>query len=101
MKAYKVEDIINYEGSLIVFAETRGKAKVIAQCTDEFEDVDFINIRATRKPNFDKYYKPGKVEMNWYDDDDRLALVKAGWSCLYGCDTEDCIAKEFCCNYES
>lgn len=89
--------------STIVFAETMGKARSIAMHTDACEDVDFCKIKVRRMPQLDKYYKSGKKEMDWYDDNDRIALVKeAGFTCqdvdLDLC--EYCSAKEFCDAYQ-
>ena len=86
----------------VVFAETRGKARSIAMCTDACEDVAFCDIEAHRVPQVDKYYKEGKTEMDWYDDKDRVALVK---DCNFFCEyieesiCKSCSAKEYCDNY--
>lgn len=86
----------------VVFAETRGKARSIAMCTDACEDVAFCDIEVHRMPQVDKYYKEGKTEMDWYDDNDRVALVK---ECNFYCEDieesicESCSAKEYCDNY--
>ena len=104
MKAYTVEDRYNPLFSTVVFAETRGKAKVIAQHTDTCEDLDFVDIRAVRRPTLDKFYK-GKPEMDWCDEEDRMAMVKyAGYECSYEIDNDDlecdsCSAKEWCGRY--
>lgn len=101
MKAWKVWD--NWgEGSTVVFAETRGKAHALARSTDCCEDSEWNDIHVRRFPEMDKMWKPGKWEMDWYDPEDRTALVKCGWSCLepeYE-DCEHCPAKEWCCQYE-
>lgn len=49
----------------------------------------------------DKYYKPGKHELDWYNSADRIAMVKdCGFTCIPDahCAEEcaDCPAKEFC-----
>ena len=108
MKAYKVKDRQGYcEYSVVVFAETSGKAKAEALGTDEFpySDWDFIELTATRVPALDKYYR-GKSEMDWDDMQDRVALVKeAGFRCdpdyadLDDC--KNCEAKDWCEQYES
>ena len=59
----------------VVFAETRGKARALARCTEACEDVDFIDIEVHRKPQMDKYYTDGKMEMDWLNSKDRIALV--------------------------
>ena len=83
----------------VVFAETGGKARAIAQYTDACEDCDFCDIEVHRMPNMDKYYKDGKTEMDWYNKQDRIALVKeCGFQCesIEYADCEDCSAREFC-----
>ena len=105
MKAYTVEDRYNPLFSTVVFAETRGKAKVIAQHTDACEDLDFVDIRAVRRPALDVFYK-GKSEMDWFDEEDRMAMVRYGnYECSYEIDKDDlecdsCFAKEWCGRYE-
>lgn len=89
-------------GSTVVFAETRGKARALALHTDCCEDADFCDIEVRRLPKADKLYKEGKKEMDWYDDKDRIFLVKeCGFTCeyveLYHCDV--CPAKEYCDTY--
>jgi len=98
MKAWLVKEKGEFPAT-IVFAETRGRARSIAMTTDACDGVDFCNIEVRRQPQLDKYYKDGKEEMDWYDDNDRIALVKeAGFTCqdidFDLC--EDCPAKEFC-----
>lgn len=105
MKAYTVEDRYDPLFCTVVFAETRGKAKVIAQHTDACEDLDFTDIRAVRIPIFDKFYK-GKSEMDWNDCEDRMILVRYGnYECSYEIDDvylecDSCSAKEWCDRYE-
>lgn len=96
MKAYKAW-VEHGEGSTIVFAETRNKAKVIALSCDCCEDARYIDIQVRRVPEADKLYK-GKSEIDWYDPETRVALVRDfGWSCYdpsWECD--DCPAKPYC-----
>lgn len=83
MKAYSVTDKNECAFSTIVFAETAGKARAIAQHTDACEDVDFTDIRAIRVPALDDAYQ-GRQEMDWMDDNDRVRMVKdAGYRCSY------------------
>ena len=99
MKAYTVRDKESYEGTMtVVFAESSGKAKALARSTRSCEDAEFINIRCNRSPEFDKCYSEGKIEMEWENVDDRIALVKAGWMCAdeHDCDYENCSAAEYC-----
>lgn len=98
MKAWLVREKDEFFAT-VVFAETRGKARAIAQLTDACEDCDFCDIEVHRFPQADKYYKDGKMEMDWDNPQDRIALVKeCGFYCVsveYA-DCEDCSAREFC-----
>lgn len=105
MKAYKVTDVHGDGYCTVVFAETRGKARSIAMGTDCCEDTEFINIRATRIPELDEEYR-GYSEMSWYDTQDRIALVKAGFYCslefLYETNFKECDycpARDYCDAY--
>lgn len=94
LKAYRVEDIDSCEGySTVVFAESRGKAKLLALSTDACEGADYIRIRATRIKDLDGEYR-GRWEMDWYDEQDRRAMVSHGWYCLEP-DRDDCA--QCCC----
>lgn len=102
MKAWMVKEK-DGEYATVVFAETRGKARAFARYTDACEDADFCDIEVSRRPQLDKYYRDGKDEMDWYNDKDRLALVKeCGFQCvdmeIDQC--EDCPAKEHCGLYQ-
>lgn len=107
MKAYKVYDRMGYSWySVVVFAETAGMAKALALETDTFpsSDWDFTELSARRVPSLDKYYH-GDWEMDWYKDEDRLALIKeAGYQCdddsFEADECEKCVGKEFCSRYE-
>lgn len=81
----------------VVFAETRGKARALAQTTDCCEDEEFTNVSAKRFREADSHYR-GRSEMDWYDPQDRLFLVKAGWHCEYTdlFECADCCAKAYC-----
>lgn len=105
MKAYIVSEKNGDTGfSTVVFAETPGKARALAQHTDACEDLAFIDIRATRAPALDGCYN-GRVEMDWLDEDDRIAMVRdAGFICSYEIDYTDCEicpATKWCDRYES
>lgn len=102
MKAWLVREKDEWCAT-VVFAETSGKAKVIAMQTEACEDADFCDIEVRRKPQMDKYYVEGKTEMNWLNSNDRIALVKeCGFHCEYiepeYC--EKCSAKEYCGDYQ-
>ena len=102
MKAWLAENT-HTDTATVVFAETRGKARSIAIETDACEDLDFCDIYIRRLPHMDKYYEEGKKEMDWYDEKDRIALVK---DCSFRCADvdmdwcEDCSAKQYCGLYE-
>lgn len=89
------------EGSTIVFAETRNQAKMIALSCDCCEDAKYIEVRVCRAKEYDRLYK-GESEINWYDTETRLELVRDfGWACLdtsWECD--ECPAKQHCSWHE-
>lgn len=101
MKAYKAWDTRNVEGySTVVFAENAQKAKKVALGTDACEDADYINIRVQRLPEMDSHYR-GKTEIDWYDMEDRKALVSLGWMCLETSEECDaCPLKMICGQWE-
>lgn len=106
MKAYEVTDRNGDEGiSLIVFADTAGKAKAYAAGTDEFCDYGFTGIRVNRVPNLDKFYK-GLSEMDWNNTEDRIAMVRyANFECSCEvwhpeCEHKKCPAQKWCGRYE-
>lgn len=103
MKAWVVREK-NEFCAAVVFAETRGKAKVLARCTDACEDVHFLDIEVCRMPQADKYYKDGKRELDWFNPEDRLVLVKeCGFMCDFDAfqrnDCTVCSAKAYCDRY--
>ena len=103
MKAWLVREKDEFCAT-VVFAETRGKARALAQRLEFLEDVDFCDIEVHRKKQMDKYYVEGKKEMDWFNSKDRIALVK---DCGFVCDRdyweqedcERCPAKEYCDRY--
>ena len=103
MKAWLVREKDEFMAA-VVFAETRGKAKVLAMSTDACEDVDFVNIEVRRMKEADRYYKEGKTELEWDDPADRFVLVKeCGFTCDYDAfdigDCEVCSGQEYCDRY--
>lgn len=101
MKAYKAWDAKSCENiSTVVFAETAQEAKKIACYTETCEDAAYTDIRVQRLPEMDGHDR-GSSEIDWYDPEDRKALVALGWSCLETseeCDT--CPAKSACSHWE-
>ena len=89
----------------VIFAETSGKAKALALCTECCETVTFTDIEVRRAPQCDKYYKEGKWRFDWENPQDRVILVK---ECGFHCDVdyfdledcEVCYAKEYCDFYK-
>lgn len=71
LKAYIVSDKWNEAGSIVVWAETSGKAKAAALYRDELDSVDYIDIRVNRAPDFDKYAESKKVPIQ--------ELLNIGW----------------------
>ena len=104
MKAWLVREKDEF-GATVVFAETRGKAKALARSTHACEDVPYVRIEATRMEEVDKYYRPGKTELDWQNPEDRVVLAKeCGFHCDYDAfdlgDCAKCSAKEFCDLYK-
>lgn len=102
MKAWVVREKDEF-CARVVFAETSGKAKFLALGTEPLEDAEFCSIEVRRVPEMDKYYKEGKTYMDWFDPEDRVAMVKdANFTCEYiemsRCET--CQARGFCSNWE-
>lgn len=100
MKAWLVREKDEFSAT-VVFAETRGQAKMEALRTDTCEGADFISIEVRRAKEADKYYKPGKRELDWFNTEDRIALVKdCGFSCIPDAHCAEecaiCPAKDFC-----
>lgn len=96
MKAYHAYEK-DSDYATIVFAESAAQAKIAAKACDCCEDARYIDIRVRRMPEADKLYK-GSSEIDWYDDETRIALVRDfGWSCFdtsRECDT--CPARQYC-----
>lgn len=101
MKAYKAWDNDAAEDySTVVFANTAKEAKKIAFHSETCEDARFIDIRVQRFPEMDDHDR-GRDEIDWYDMEDRKALVALGWACIetsWECDTCEC--KVACRNWE-
>ena len=97
MKAWIVNKTNDY-GSIVVYAETRGKAIKKALGEDEVEDCIWTELYAHRFKEFDKYYKEGQDIADWDDPEIRTILVKDyGWTCeepSFECNT--CKARQYC-----
>ena len=92
MKAWLVRKRGEYCAA-VVFAETRGKARALALHTDACEYAKFTEVEVSRMETADKYYKEGKRELDWSNDEDRIALIKdCGFQCDYAwLEWEDCL----------
>ena len=106
MKAYTASDRNGDEGiTLVIFAESAGKAKAYAAQDDRFCDYGFTGIRVNRCKSLDQFYK-GRPEMDWFDMDDRIAMVRyADFRCStelsdYECHCEICTARKWCGRYD-
>ena len=81
LKAYTCTDKRECGSSTVVFAETPGKAKMIAQNTNACEDVPFTDILVRRVPILDDAYR-GRDEMDWMNAQDRIRMVRdADYEC--------------------
>ena len=105
-KAYKAYLANDWEvGSTVVFAKSAREAKKTAWSCETFcnWDYEYIDIRVRRCKELDSAYH-GKIEMEWDDPEDRLAMVKAGWTCFEDYfdpdDCKDCSGREFCSMYK-
>ena len=102
MKAYKVWDEKALDPcTTIVFAENTREAKKIAMATDTCEEANFIDIRVKRCNEADYLYK-GSSEIDWYDEETRIALVRdLGWRCYdTSWECEKCAARRYCAWFE-
>lgn len=98
MKGYKAWDEgADEQCSTIVFAENIREAKKIAMATDTCEDAKFIDIRVKRYKEADCLYKNSN-EIDWYDEETRIALVKDfGWRCYdTSWECKKCTARKYC-----
>ena len=98
MKAWIVTNKNDNFGSVVVYAETRGKAMAQALCADGFEDCIWTDLYARRFKEFDKYYKEGLDE-----EEIKMILVKDyGWTCYETSpECETCKARQYCCKWEA
>ena len=100
MKAWTVSDYNAEYGVIIVFAETRGKAKQIAlNNSDQFEDCIWTDLWVRRFKDYDEFYTGEELVDFWNDVQHRIRLVKDfGWSCIVTIEAEciNCPAREWC-----
>ena len=102
MKAWLVREKDEFCAE-VVFAETRGKAKTYFKNLGTFDWFDFCELRPRRAKSLDYLNYPDGYVMNWFKDEDRIAMVRhLGVQCddAYREDCEVCCAKEWCSKYE-
>lgn len=80
-----------------IYYATVNEAKKIVMATDTCEDARFIDIRVKRCKEADCLYK-GSSEIDWYDEETRVALVSDfGWRCYdTSWECEKCTARQYC-----
>ncbi len=78
LKAYTVCDKWNDAGSIIVWAESSGKAKSQSLYNDIFDGYEFTDLRVCREPDFDKYAESKKVPI-------QELLDRCWWFCCCEC----------------
>lgn len=78
-KCFKVSDYCA-EVDILVWAESRGKAKSIAQGeSDWFCNTDYTELTCVREPEFDGLRPMGYCFGNHLTDDDIRLMQNAGW----------------------
>ena len=87
----------------VVFADTRGKARMYLKELDIFNNYRYIEISPRREKSLDYLDHEDGYVMNWYKDEDRLPMVRDdGFYCTEVdrqlC--EECCAKEWCSKYQ-
>ena len=103
MKAFQVCSDYS-EGSEVIFAESRNKARAIACYHDGFEYDEYKDIRAYRLPLLDGMENSEPKDNYWLNEEIRIILVRDyGWYCYEPNEyepCESCCAKEFCEYYK-
>ena len=109
MKAYNVYSNYIDEYTVIIFAESAGKAKSFAlNHTDEFNRWDgneFTDLRARRRKEVDDCYRGHQYMDFWENDQDRYDLAtKLGWHCdeeyIDEDECKECVARDVCVGYK-
>lgn len=73
------------DGSVIVFAKKRSRAKSLASKADCFCDFEFTELRCRREPDIDKYAeKFGEVAITGYSRNEQELMRDLGWFELDG-----------------
>ena len=87
----------------VVFADTRGKARMYLKELDTFDNYRYIEISPRREKALDYLNHEDRYVMDWNKEEDKIALVKnIGVYCLDADKDEckECCAKEWCSKYE-
>lgn len=88
---------------VVVFADTRGKAKSYFMKRDTVGYFNFCKIKPHRIKKLDYLDRPNGYVMDWCKDEDRLPMVRdADFYCseIDRDDCKECCAKEYCSDYE-
>ncbi|MDA1178794.1 MAG: hypothetical protein O2931_08370 [Planctomycetota bacterium] len=81
MKAYKVT-ANDAEGSVLVFAPNRDKARVLAQTTDLLCDIDYIDLKVTREPKIDCHSTSAEEILDEHEKRSDQLMYELGWICI-------------------
>ena len=87
----------------VVFADTRGKARMYLKELDTFDNYRYIEISPRREKSLDYLDHPDGYVMSIAREKDRIALVKnMGVHCLDPDkdECEKCCVREWCSKYE-
>ena len=87
----------------VVFADTRGKARMYLKELNTFDNYRYIDISPRREKALDCLNHEDGYVMDWRKYEDRIALIKKiGLYCLYPYKAECnvCCAKKWCSKYQ-
>lgn len=87
----------------VVFADTRGKARMYLKELDTFDNYRYIEISPRREKALDYLNHPDGYVMSFLREEDKIALVKnIGVHCFDPDKNEckECCAMEWCSKYE-
>ena len=62
--------------SMVVFADTKGKAKSYLMHNEIFDDYGFMDIDVYRAKSLDYLDRPDGYIMDWNKDEDRIPMVR-------------------------
>ena len=88
---------------VVVFADTRGKAKSCFLRRDTVGYFNFCIIKPRRIKELDYLDRSNGYVMDWHKDEDRLPMVRdSGFNCreVYIEFCEECCAKKWCSKYK-